>query len=843
MTAEGGQGTGEGVFPSFPPPSKTTETDRPEPDASTNEASDPPAEDTSGDLLSLTPSGQPAKDRRTRQTERPRLRVEVAVLVPLSQALTYAVPDTLVGKLASGSRVIVPLGSRRILGIVLGEVHEAPADEAFVVKNVVSLVESTPVVPPELLRFLRELASYYFAPLGDVLRLAMPGLSKKDLGRAAADAGPDADIELSRARVVTARQVQVVKATDKVGTAPQRGHANALLAHLRGHGGAAIPVARLVEQWSTARTILRKLEADGLVELATVDEARDPYFRESLARDEAPVPTAPQKEAMAALEAALETGQSQAFLLHGVTGSGKTEVYLNTIAKALELGRGALVLVPEIALTPQFVSRFRARFGDAVSVLHSALSPRDRHAMWLALRRGEVRVAIGARSALFAPVPDLGLVIVDEEHDGSFKQEEGVRYHARDMALLRAHRVGAVCLLGSATPSMEAEQLARSGRIRRLSLPDRARESATLPRVDVVDLRRTGPGPSGDSRLSVHLHRAIEKTLARGEQVILFLNRRGFAPAVFCDGHGEALSCPDCAVALTLHRARGQEGLRCHYCDFACPFTDSCPTCGSKELSVEGAGTERMEDLVARTFPDAKVGRLDRDVASGDKAEAIFEAFREKKIDILVGTQMVAKGHDIANVTLVGVVNADVALSIPDFRASERAFQILVQVAGRSGRGALPGTVILQTRNPKHPALVLAAAQDVHGFADAELIERRELGYPPFARLALVRIDAEDEARARGVAERMTRRARAASEALADAPKPGDRAALSAEVEVLGPAPAPIPRLRNRFRFRVMLKSEDRTALRAVLRALEHERTQVDTRVRVVLDVDPVSML
>jgi primosomal protein N' (replication factor Y) (superfamily II helicase) len=830
LTAADGQGTGEGV----PSPEAATEE---------TEAPDTATETEPGTELAV----QAYKKGLAGQTDR--LRVEVAVLVPLSHALTYGVPEALREQLLPGSRVIVPLGNRRILGVVLGEVHVAKAPEAFVVKNVVSVVEATPVVPPELLRFLRELASYYFAPLGDVLRLAMPGLLKKDLGRAAAGAGPDdlGEVELSRARVVTARQIQVVKATDKIGTSTQRGHANALLAHLRGHGGGAIPVARLAEQWSTARTILRKLETDGLVEIATIDEARDPYFRESLARDEAPVPTGPQAFAMEALERALETGISQGFLLHGVTGSGKTEVYLNTIAKALALGKGALVLVPEIALTPQFVSRFRARFGDAVSVLHSALSPRDRHAMWLALRRGEVRVAIGARSALFAPVPDLGLVIVDEEHDGSFKQEEGVRYHARDMALLRAHRVSAVCLLGSATPSMEAEQLARSGRIVRLSLPDRARESATLPRVDVVDLRRTGPGPSGDSRLSVPLHRAIEKTLAKGEQVILFLNRRGFAPAVFCDGHGEALSCPDCAVALTLHRARGQEGLRCHYCDFACPFTDSCPTCGSKELSVEGAGTERMEDLVARTFPDAKVGRLDRDVASGDKAEAIFEAFRAKKIDILVGTQMVAKGHDIANVTLVGVVNADVALSIPDFRASERAFQILVQVAGRSGRGALPGTVVLQTRNPKHPALVLAAAQDVHGFAEAELLERIELGYPPFSRLALVRIDAEDEARARSVAEHFARSARASSEALDDRQldRAGGSGALEgyAPVDVLGPAPAPIPRLRNRFRFRVMLKSESRSALRVVLRALEHERGSVDARVRVVLDVDPVSML
>ena len=749
--------------------------------------------------------------------------MDVAVLLPLTHALTYAVPPELEADVGPGARVVVPLGKRRILGVVLTEVRDAPAEEPFTAKPIVSVVESSPVVPPELLRFLRELSSYYLAPIGDVLRLAMPGLLKSDAGRASAGSS----VDLRGARLVGGRRVQIATATASVEPAPLRGNARALLAHLRAHG--ALPAARLADRWSTARALLAKLEGQGLVALTTVEEVRDPFFRDAVARDEAPVPTELQRAAMDVVREALSQGKSRAFLLHGITGSGKTEVYLDAIAQALALQKGALVLVPEIALTPQFVSRFRARFGDAVSVVHSALSPGDRHAMWLALRRGEVRVAIGARSALFAPVPDLGLVIVDEEHDGSFKQEEGVRYHARDMAMLRAHRAAATCILGSATPSLETEHLARTERIGRLSLPARARPAASLPTVQVVDLRRTGPGPSGDPRLSLPLHRAIEKTLARGEQVVLFLNRRGFAPTVFCDAHGEALTCPDCAVSLTLHRTRTEQGLRCHYCDFSCPFTDNCPKCGSTALTIEGAGTERLEELVARTFPAAAVGRLDRDVASGDKAEAILASFRDRKIDILVGTQMVAKGHDIPNVTLVGVINADVALSIPDFRAAERAFQILVQVAGRSGRGELPGTVILQTRNPKHPALVLAARQDVRGFADAELVLREELGFPPFSHVALVRIDAEDEERAQKVASILATVARTSAEGL--------------DLDVLGPAAAPIPRLRNRFRFRVLLKSPHRPALRQVLAALDRERFRVDAQVRVVLDVDPVSML
>jgi primosomal protein N' (replication factor Y) len=487
-------------------------------------------------------------------------------------------------------------------------------------------------------------------------------------------------------------------------------------------------------------------------------------------------------------------------------------------------------MVPEIALTPQLVARFRARFGDDLAVLHSGLSDADRHAMWMLLRRGEVKVAIGARSALFAPVPDLGLVIVDEEHDPSFKQEEGVRYHARDMALLRAHRARAAVVLGSATPSLESVELVRRGKLVELELPDRAVAEASLPAVSIVDLRRIGAGPTGDRLLSLPLHRAMEETLRAGEQAILFLNRRGFAPSVVCDACGAIETCPSCSVALTYHKGRGA-GLRCHYCDYRAPLPDRCSACGASALELEGLGTERLEATVAAAFPDARVARLDRDVAGGARAEAVLDRMRAGEIDILVGTQMVTKGHDLPRVTLVGVVNADAALSLPDVRAAERGFSLLVQVAGRAGRRDRPGRVLIQTRTTDHPAIQLAARHDVRAFWDHELRDRREVGYPPFCRLALLRIDAADEDLGRAAAGKLAAQARTSPDALAR------------RVDVLGPSAAPLARLRGRYRFRVMLRAKDRAPLRAVLTAVRAAMDKLDRRVRAVIDVDPVAML
>ncbi|HXN31927.1 MAG TPA: primosomal protein N', partial [Polyangiaceae bacterium] len=449
--------------------------------------------------------------------------------------------------------------------------------------------------------------------------------------------------------------------------------------------------------------------------------------------------------------------------------------------------------------------------------------------MWWRLRSGETDVAIGARSALFAPVRALGLIVVDEEHDSSFKQEEGVRYHARDMAIWRAHRVSGVCVLGSATPSLESEQLVRRGLATKLRLPDRAR-AQPLPRVELVDLRRIGSSKMGDRRISMPLYRAIEDALGAREQVILFLNRRGFAPSVRCEACGRIAACSDCSVALTFHKRLG-EVVRCHYCDFQSPLATRCATCGAEALVLEGVGTEKLEETLASAFPLARVARLDRDVASGRRVEKLLAQMRAREIDILVGTQMVTKGHDLPNVTLVGVVNADAALSIPDFRASERAFQLLVQVAGRAGRGDRAGKVIVQTWDPENPAIALAARHDVDTFLERELVDRRELGYPPFTRAALVRVDATDEGQARDACLRLARVAL------------DSEAVRAGHVLVQGPAPAPIARIRNRWRFRVMLRAADRAPLREVLALVDSARALLARAVRTAIDVDPVQLL
>ncbi|MGA7118523.1 MAG: primosomal protein N' [Polyangiaceae bacterium] len=747
------------------------------------------------------------------------LLAEVALPVPLPRTFTYAVPDELAAGVAPGSRVVCSFGARRLIGVVLGVREGEPPPKA---KAIARLVDPEPAIPEDLLAFLRDLAGYYLAPIGEVVRLALPPME-----RATARELSDPNL-FSDPRGVGGRSVQWVVPTSRVeieGTF--QGQAAAVLAYLRATG--AEPIARLERRWGNARSAVKKLAALGLVSMDARPLADDPFFAEPAPRDMPHEATPAQTAAIDVIVARLGETHPSTLLLHGVTGSGKTEVYLRAIAAARSNGRGAILLVPEIALTPQLVARFRARFGDNVAVLHSGLTPRERYAMWWQLRGGTTGVAIGARSALFAPVRALGLILVDEEHDSSFKQEDGVRYHARDMAILRAHRVGGVCVLGSATPSLESEQLVRNGRATKLALPDRPR-AQRLPRVELVDLRRTGSSPVGDKRISMPLYRAIEGALAAREQVILFLNRRGFAPSVRCAACGRVATCSDCSVALTFHK-RGGEVVRCHYCDFQAPLAARCAACGAEALVLEGTGTEKLEETLASAFPQARVARLDRDVASGRKVEKLLAKMRAREIDILVGTQMVTKGHDLPNVTLVGVVNADAALSIPDFRASERAFQLLVQVAGRAGRGDREGRVIVQTWDPDNPAIALAARHDVGAFLDRELADRRELGYPPFTRAALVRVDApvEDEARAA-----CARLARVALES---------EGVRGGHVLVQGPAPAPIARIRNRWRFRVMLRASERARLREVLGLVDQARASLPRTVRAAIDVDPVQLL
>ena len=514
------------------------------------------------------------------------------------------------------------------------------------------------------------------------------------------------------------------------------------------------------------------------------------------------------------------------FLLHGVTGSGKTEVYLRVIADSLARGKTAGVLVPEISLTPQLAARFRARFGDQVAILHSGLSETQRLGEWSRLRRGEARIAVGARSAVFAPVGDIGVIVVDEEHDGSFKQDEGVRYHARDVALVRAQRAGAVCVLGSATPSLESFAQAERGNYRRLVLTQRP-TARPMPEVQIVDLRVHMA--DGDAMLSAPLRVAIGEALAAGDQVILFLNRRGFATFVLCKACGHSFRCKHCSVSMTYHRF--SDRLDCHYCGHWERVPSVCPECGGKDTILrKGLGTEKVADSIAAEFPAARVARLDRDVASGAKVEGVLSKVGRREVDILVGTQMVTKGHDFPGVTLVGVLCADTGLSLPDFRASERTFQLLAQVAGRAGRGDRPGRVIVQTYRPTAHAVVAAAAHDYESFFRAESAARAELAYPPHGRLIAVRIDGPDAGVVSKTAERL------ANLAVAVTKRPE-----IVGVEVLGPVAAPLEKLRGRTRWQIWLRGADRVALRRVARAVIG--AEKEANVRVSLDVDPLSAL
>jgi primosomal protein N' (replication factor Y) len=579
-----------------------------------------------------------------------------------------------------------------------------------------------------------------------------------------------------------------------------------------------------------SRGVVQGLEERGVIRLEDREVFRDPFA----GRDDLPTPAEvtllpDQEAAVRSLIEALDEPEPTPFLLHGITGSGKTQVYIELLREVVERrGKTAIVLVPEIALTPQTVSRFRAWFGDQVAVLHSGLSDGERYDAWRQLRSGQKRIVVGARSALFAPLQNLGAIVVDEEHDGSYKQSEVPRYHGRDMALLRARLTGAVALLGSATPALESWQNVERGKLRRLSLPERA-GGGKLPEVEVVDLRALKGDGHGFPVLSPPLEEAIRGTLGRGEQVILLLNRRGYSSFVQCRGCGEVQQCPHCSISLTFHRAR--RCLVCHHCRHEVAAPDRCPGCGDPDLSWRGLGTEQVERVVAEAFPEARLARMDVDTTGGKWAHAdILGRVGRGEVDILLGTQMIAKGLDFPGVTLVGVIHADVGLHLPDFRASERTFQLLSQVAGRAGRGPRGGRVILQSAMPDHYAILKAMTHDYEGFATRELRERTEPPYPPHQRLVNVVVSSPDPELAAAGAEWAVRWWR----------KQG-----GGKVEVVGPAPAPIERLHTRWRWHFFLRGGGvgwvSDMLRSFLEAAAEAQGGRD--VRFVVDRDPVALL
>jgi len=744
---------------------------------------------------------------------------EVAVPAPLRRTFLYEMPPEIRDP-SPGKRVLVPFGRRRIAGYLIGEARGEP-EPRIAIKPIIALLDGSPSFPPELLDFLVEAAAYYMHPLGEVLRAALPpGIDPSE------KAG---DLREPRVRSRTER-IAVPAPTASAALellsrrAPRRA---AVLQRIVERG--AVSIEELQAAHHRAADHVRRLVGDSLVALEERERPPDPFTWPLVEPVAPPEPTAEQRVAIAAIAEHITRGGYAGFLLHGVTGSGKTEVYLRAIEKAAEIGRGALVLVPEIALTPQLVNRYRARFGDAVAVWHSSLTDRERYDQWQLLLSGRVRVAVGVRSAVFAPVRNLGILVVDEEHDGSFKQERGFAYQARDLALLRASRAGAVAVLGSATPSLETHRNAAIGKLTRLELRARVTD-LPLPQVEIVDLTRHRTGPGGQQLVSAPLHEAIAHVLERGEQAILFLNRRGFAPTLICESCGEVRRCDDCAVSLTFHRR--PPGLVCHYCGARRPIPERCPACAAPGLKPVGAGTQKAEQVLGQLFPGARVARLDRDVASGRAVEAVLDKLRDGSVDILVGTQMVTKGHDFPRVTLVGVLNADVGLHMPDFRAAERTFQLLTQVAGRAGRSALGGCALIQTYSPSHPAVVLASAHDFTSFAAYESAAREELGYPPFGRLAAVRVSGADQGRVEAAARDLCARLREAQVGRSDA-----------QVALLGPAPAPIPLLQNRHRWRILLRGPRQDRIRRLLAAVVPVVEAPPAGVKIRIDIDPVSML
>ena len=644
----------------------------------------------------------------------------VAIDLALDRLFDYEVPEALKKKLAVGQLLSVPFGRREARGfaVELGERAVQGEDaKPIALKPITAIVDETPFFSPSLLRLVRRIAEYTAAPLESVLRAALPAAVIKRNARAK---------EQLFVEPINWEEGQPARSPDSL-TSRQRWLYDNIV---RLDGGW---LAQLCDELKTTPASLRALAVKKFVAISTRARRRDPLARRRV------LPTKPlalnveQSAALAAIKATKGT-----LLLHGVTGSGKTEVYLQAIASELEDGRGAIVMVPEIALTPQTVQRFASRFGDRVAVLHSALSDGERYDEWHRIRRGEARVVVGPRSAVFAPVANLGLIVVDEEHEPSYKQEDNPRYHARDVAVLRGAIEGATVVLGSATPSLETWMNVRRGKYACSTMKERA-GLGSLPAVRLVNMQEE---PSR-SIFSGALLDAIRLRLDRGEQTMLFLNRRGWSRSVTCEACGHVIACPDCDLAFTYHRA--DNCLRCHVCGGWRPTPDKCPACGSAALAFKGIGTQRVEAFLAKCFPQARVLRMDADSTSRRHShDDILSAFRRGEAQILVGTQMIAKGLDFPNVTLVGVLNADSSLNMPDFRAAERTYQLIAQVAGRAGRAELPGEVVVQSFDPTAPAIVAAARGDYGGFAASELKDREEGFFPPFCHLAVVSLKSQD---------------------------------------------------------------------------------------------------
>ena len=726
---------------------------------------------------------------------------EVAVPLHVAQTFTYRLTPEQSLDAKPGARITVPFGRKLLTAYIVALLDELPAELDLAdkeIKEVESLVDTDPVCTPEILQLAHWVAVYYGCPLGEVIKAALPP-------------GINTSVKAKMRRFVKATDLKAEKITDK-----QR----SVLDTLQQHG--SLPLQDL------PAAIVSALEKKGLVEVYSGAVRRDPLAHYQLPQTDELTLTAAQQTVLDKILAQVEEETYAAFLLHGVTGSGKTEIYIRAMSAALDRGRSAMMLVPEIALTPVFSRRLRSHFGDQVAIFHSSLQKGERFDEWTRVKNGEARVVIGTRSAVFAPVQNLGLIVVDEEHESTYRQQESPYYNARDVAIVRAQKESAAVVLGSATPSLESFHNARKGKYKLLTLPERiaARPMASATIVDMrnVFMRHAKPRVFSDELLA-----AIQETYERGEQSIILLNRRGYSSFILCRSCGETIQCPNCDVTLTYHRS--ERVIVCHYCNHRKAVPKVCPGCGKKYIYYVGEGTEQLEEMLTQLFPALRVARIDRDTTARRRVfEQSLADFSAGKIDTLVGTQMLAKGHDFPNVTLVGVVSVDAGLALPDFRSAERTFQLITQVAGRAGRGDRPGKVLIQTYHPYHYALRHACAQDFEAFYNEEIQYRQNHSYPPFVALATLLVHGPDLGRVRNDSLELRKQLDAANE--------------GRKCRILGPAPAPLSRLKGEHRFQLLLKSRSRRSLREVADAALKSVAENGVNLRFVnLEIDPVSIM
>jgi primosomal protein N' (replication factor Y) len=729
----------------------------------------------------------------------------------IHRELDYSVPEMLGERIAIGSRVRVPFREQSALATVVALLGETSVQG---VRPIEAIVGERPAISPKLLELARWMSGYYCCPIETVARSLLPQVIRR------AEVSWKKQLFVRLARQVEAGEIERLRRR-----APRQAELLEAVAQL----SAPAPAAEILRQTQLDNAALRGLEKRGFVELREQAVTRDPHAEEQFVATTNLVLNEEQAAALRAVEAAVGAPESsQPILLHGVTGSGKTEIYLQAIRAALECGKTAIVLVPEISLTPQTVERFKSRFAEAqdtVAVLHSHLSEGERHDEWQKISSGLARIVIGARSAVFAPLEKLGLIVVDEEHENSYKQEEAPRYHARDVAVVRGKMEGAAVVLGTATPSLESYYNATTGKYALLNLTQRV-DACEMPLIRIVDLRLERRKQKAPPILSDKLREAITQRLEKREQTILFLNRRGFSTSLICSHCGEARDCPNCSVALTFHR--GVARLTCHLCGHTAAVPKKCPECGQDALIYSGFGTEKVEASVTHVFPQAVVRRMDADTMTRkDAYRDTLRAFRAGKIDILVGTQMIAKGLHFPNVTLVGIINADLALHLPDFRAGERTFQLLTQVAGRAGRGETPGEVFVQTYTPFSPSIQFARHHDFAGYFQQELEFRERCEFPPFKHAVLITVRSPHEQRASFSAETLARRL---------------KEALPPEFILGAPAPAPLEKLQGQFRFHILIRGEAIVRLSRLLRETL-DKLPFPEDVAVAVDVDPYQLL